>query len=67
MQSPPAEWTILIGSLAALDYVRSRGEADHDTLSEVVRNAVYRHDAGPLLFTVALFGGAELLRRHILK
>lgn len=67
MQSPPVEWTIGIGYLALLDYLRSRGEADDDTLSECVRNAVRRHPRGDVAFTVALFVGAELLRRHILR
>jgi hypothetical protein len=67
MQSPPVEWTLGIGYLALLDYLRARGEADDDTLSEVVRNLVRRHPAGDVAFTVVLFAGAELLRRHILR
>ena len=67
MQSPPLEWTLGIGYLAILDYLRSRGEADDDTLSEVVRNTVRRHPRGEQAFTVALIAGAYALRRHILK
>ena len=67
MQSPPVEWVMGIGYLAAIDYIRSRGEADGDTLSEVTRNFVRRHPRGDVLFTVGLFGGAEILRRHILR
>lgn len=67
MQSPPVEWVLGIGYLATLDYLRSRGEADGDTLSEVTRSFVRRHPAGDAVFTIALFGGAEVLRRHILK
>jgi hypothetical protein len=67
MNSPPLEWTMGIGYLAVLDYVRSRGDADGDTLSEVVRDAVRRHPRGEQAFTVALFAGAYILRRHILN
>jgi hypothetical protein len=67
MQSPPVEWVVGIGYLAAIDYIRSRGEADGDTLSEVVRTFVRRHPSGDALFTVAVFAGAEILRRHILS
>lgn len=67
MQSPPAEWAVLVGSLAAIDYLRSRGEADGDTASEVLRGYVYRHRLGPIVFSLVLFGGAELLRRHIIR
>lgn len=67
MQSPPVEWVAGIGYLAFIDYIRSRGEADGDTLSECTRAIVRAHPLGPALFTGALFAGAELLRRHILK
>jgi hypothetical protein len=67
MQSPPVEWVLGIGYLGLLDYIRSRGEADGDTLSEVTRDLVRRHPAGDIAFTVVLYGGVELLRRHILK
>lgn len=65
MHSPPVEWTLWIGTLAAVDWLRSRGEADNDTLSECVRNGVRRHPRGDLLFGVGVYVGAELLRRHI--
>ena len=64
MQSPPLEWTLGIAYLATLDYIRSRGEADGDTLSEVVRDTARRHPKGDLLIGVGLFLGAEVLRRH---
>lgn len=67
MQSPPAEWALGIGYLAVLDYLRSRGEADGDTLSEATRAIIRRHPRGDLLFGVGAFVGAELLRRHICK
>ena len=67
MQSPPLEWTLGIAYLAAIDYIRSRGEADGDTLSEVARNFVRRHPRGDLLFGVGLYVGAEALRRHIVR
>lgn len=67
MQSPPAEWAIAIGHLAVLDYMRSRGDADHDTLSEVTRGLVERHPRGELIFTAALAGGALWFHRHIVR
>lgn len=67
MQSPPVEWTLGIGYLAALDAIRAHGEADNDTLSEVVRGIVRAHPRGPLLFTATLALGAAALHRHILK
>lgn len=65
MQSPPAEWLIFGAHFAALDYLRSKGDADHDTLSEVVRNAVARHPMGRRCFRVALVVGAVVLHEHI--
>lgn len=67
MQSPPLEWTLGIGYLAALDYVRSRGEADNDTLSECVRAVVRRHPLGDHIFAAGLAVGAVVLHRHICK
>ena len=67
MQSPPLEWAALIGSLAAIDYLRSRGDADQDTLSEVVRGVVRRHPRGDLIFGIGLFAAAEAFRRHIVR
>lgn len=67
MQSPPAEWALGIGYLAVLDYLRSRGEADGDTLSEVTRNAIARHPAGFAIFTGTYTVGAYALWRHIVK
>lgn len=67
MQSPPAEWALGIGYLAVLDYVRSRGDADGDTLSEVVRGYVDRHPAGRPAFAAALTTGSLILYRHICR
>lgn len=67
MHSPPIEWTVLIGSLAAIDYVRARGEADADTLSEVVRDVVQRHPHGHRIFAVGLTVGGVSLYRHICR
>lgn len=67
MHSPPIEWTLFVGNLAVVDYIRSRGEADHDTLSEVVRNMVEKIPHGEALFTIAVFSGAVWLRRHIIR
>lgn len=67
MQSPPIEWALGIGYLAALDVIRDRGEADGDTLSECTRELVRRHRHGHIAFTAALALGAVALHRHILK
>lgn len=65
MQSPPVEWALGIGYLALLDVIRARGEADGDTASEVVREAVSRHPAGRLMFTASVALGALAFHRHI--
>jgi hypothetical protein len=67
MQSPPVEWTLGIGYLALLDYLRSRGDADGDTLSEVVRDAMRKHPQGERIFTAGLIVGAFALREHIIQ
>ena len=67
MQSPPAEWALGIGYLAVLDYLRSRGEADHDTLSECVRDICAKHPAGFTVFTAVYVAGAYGLWRHIVR
>lgn len=67
MQSPPAEWALGIGYLAILDYVRSRGEADGDTLSECVREGIARHPAGLAVFTGIYAAGAVVLWRHVVR
>jgi hypothetical protein len=67
MQSPPLEWTLAIGHLAVLDYVRARGEADRDTLSECVRDLIERHPGGRAVFTAVYAAGAVLLYRHICR
>ncbi len=67
MKSPGAEWVLGIGYLATLDYLRSRGEADDDTLSEVVRSAVARHHHGPRVLAVALVAGVVAFHRHIVN
>ena len=67
MQSPPAEWALGIGYLAVLDYLRSRGEADNDTLSECVRDLTERHPRGRAAFTVAYSLGAVALWRRMCK
>ena len=68
MQSPPLELVLDLAHMAARNLLRAQGEADFDTISEVTRDAVDRlGDAGPLIFTAALFAGAECFRRHILR
>lgn len=65
MKSPAAEWVLGIGYLAVLDAIRARGEADEDTLSEVVRANVSRHPNGQRIFAAVLLAGGITLYRHI--
>lgn len=65
MQSPRIEWTLAIGHLAVLDYVRAKGEPDQDTLSECLRTAVERAPYGRVLFAASLAAGALVFHRHI--
>lgn len=67
MNSPPIEWALFVGNLAVVDYLRSRGEADHDTLSEVVRNGVEKIPYGEAWFTAAVITGAAGFWRHIIR
>lgn len=64
MQSPPVEWTIGIGYLALLDYLRSRGEADDDTISECLRPWALRH---PVTFAAACVAVPLWFHRHIAR
>lgn len=68
MQSPPVEWTLAIGYLAALDFLRSRGDADDDTISECLRPWATRH---PFAFAAAcvavpLWFHGHITRDHLL-
>lgn len=67
MQSPPAEWVLGLSYLALLDYLRARGDADGDTLSEVVRDLVARHPRGETIFTGVVVLGGYALHRHIVN
>lgn len=67
MKSPAVEWTLGIGYLAFLDYVRARGEADGDTASEVVRELVARHPIGRPAFAAVVAAGAYAFHRHIVN
>lgn len=68
MQSPRAEWTLGIVYLVVLDWLRARGEADDDTLSEVIRNGCHVETrTGRAAFTVTLAAGAVAFHRHICK
>lgn len=67
MQSPRVEWTLGIGYLAVVDYVRARGDADGDTLSECVRDLIDAHPHGRIMFTTAYLAGAIALWRHICR
>lgn len=67
MQSPPKEWLLFGAHFAALDYLRAKGDPDHDTLSEVVRNAVAKHPRGRVVFTAVLAVGAVVLHEHIVR
>lgn len=67
MRSPRAEWTLAIGHLALLDYLRARGEADSDTLSECLRELVERTPHGRAIFAAAVGVGAFVFHRHIVR
>jgi hypothetical protein len=67
MKSPSAEWVLGLGYLGVLDYIRARGEADGDTLSEVTRDLIYRHPLGRAAFTATYATGAFILWRHLVK
>lgn len=68
MQSPRIEWTLGIGYLAVLDWVRNQGEPDSDTLTEVIREAFDTDTArGRANFAAATAAGAVLFYRHICK
>ena len=67
MKSPRIEWTLGIGYLALLDYIRSRGEADGDTASEVLRDLIARHPYGRPLFVATLIAGGVAFHQHIDK
>ena len=65
MQSPAVEWSVALSQLAVLDYLRSIGEADGDTLSECCRELVARHRHGRTLFAATMVVGAVALWNHI--
>lgn len=68
MRSPRAEWVLFAAHFAILDYLRARGEADQDTLSEVCRDG-FRVDTprGWWTFTAGLAASAVAFHRHICK
>lgn len=68
MHSPKAEWSLLAAYFVVLDVMRARGEADADTLSEVIRQGC-RVDTtrGRLAFTAGLAASAVVFHRHICK
>lgn len=67
MQSPPVEWTLALAYLAALDYLRSRGDADDDTLSECLRPWALRHPAafGAACVAVPLWFHSHITRGRL--
>lgn len=67
MQSPRAEYLLFGAGFAAFDYLRARGEADGDTLSEVTRDLVARHPQGPAIFLLALTAASAGFAVHILR
>ncbi len=67
MQSPPAEWVLDALYFTAKDILRARGEADGDTLSEVVRDLVDRHPRGRLVLAAILTAAPIGFWRHIVK
>lgn len=68
MQSPRIEWTLGIGYLAVLDWVRNQGEPDSDTLTEVIREAFGTdHAPGRRRLAVTIAAGGVVLYRHLTK
>lgn len=68
MRSPAVEWSLAVGHLAVLDWIRDRGEPDRDTLSEVIRETFHVDTpAGRAVFTAVLGLGAVAFHRHICK
>lgn len=68
MQSPPIEWTLGIGYLAALDYLRNHGEPDGDTLTEVIREAFDTDTpVGRARLAASIVLGAVGLYAHLTK
>ena len=68
MHSPPLELVLDVGHITARNLLRCTGEADEDTISEIVRSLVDRlGPLGPAAFTVGLYAAAEGFRRHILR
>lgn len=66
MQSPPIEWTLAGGYIAALNLLRNQGEADNDTISETIRNVVEKIPHGEAWFTLGLIAAGIGFRRHII-
>jgi hypothetical protein len=72
MQSPGAEWAILVGgplsTLLALDALRAVGEADGDTLCEWVYVAAELHRPGRrAALGIGLAASAGALYAHLVK
>lgn len=65
MQSPPTEWTLWAAHIGAVNLLRNQGEADGDTISENIRNAVERMPFGKTLFTAGLAAAAAGFWVHI--
>ena len=65
MKSPPVEWALGIGYLAAIDIIRAKGDPDDDTLSEIIRGHVARHPHGERLFAAALLATGIWFHHHI--
>lgn len=65
MKSPPVEWALGIGYLAAIDIIRAKGDPDDDTLSEIIRGHVDRHPHGERLFAAALLTAGIWFHHHI--
>lgn len=63
MQSPPLELVLDVAHLATRNLLRNTGDADGDTISEIIRARVYSRPWGPAAFLLAL----ALFAKHILK
>ena len=65
MQSPGIEWVLLGAYATAVDAIRAHGDADHDTLSEVLRDLIDRTPYGRAWFVAALVAGGVAFHHHI--
>lgn len=67
MQSPPLELVLDVVHLASRNLYRNVGEADGDTISEIIRAAKDRIPYGDHVLAAILAGSAYGFWRHICR